>query len=148
MKNVDILKSLKALLYVSLEVEPGPCPRAAVWFLGYSSLVFASLPFLDQQLFESALWNSGKFMEARVCFLQENRGQKGFCAQEPHGVLLGFSLRKIIFILIVQRRKKSEFTQCPTTAVHQGQDTRVSLSGPKIYGAFTYSCLLTNILFL
>ena len=47
MKNVDILKSLKALLCVSLELEPGPRPKAALLFLGCPSLVFASLPFVD-----------------------------------------------------------------------------------------------------
>ena len=44
MKNADVLKSLKTLLCVSLEVEPGPCPKAALLFLGCPSLVFASFP--------------------------------------------------------------------------------------------------------
>ena len=61
-------------------------------FLECSSLVSVSPPFPNSQLFESALWNPGKVMEAGVCFLQiRNGGQKGFCAQEPHRVLLGFN---------------------------------------------------------
>lgn len=40
-KSADILKSLKIWLYVSLEMELGPC----LWFPGYCSLVFAFLPF-------------------------------------------------------------------------------------------------------
>ena len=39
-----------------------------------SFLVSASPPFLDQQLFESALWDSGKVMEAGVCSLQTRNG--------------------------------------------------------------------------
>ena len=43
----------------------GPCPKAEHWlFLDSSSLVFASPSFPDRQLFEPALWNSGKVMEA------------------------------------------------------------------------------------
>ena len=30
----------------TLEAEPGPCPKTALLFLNYPSLVFASLPFL------------------------------------------------------------------------------------------------------
>ena len=47
MKNADILKSLKTLVCVSLEVEPEPCPKPAILFPGCHSLVFAFLPFLD-----------------------------------------------------------------------------------------------------
>ena len=52
------------LLCVSLEEEPGLCPKAALLFLDFSSLVSASPPFPDEQLFELALWNSGKVKEA------------------------------------------------------------------------------------
>ena len=38
-------KSAKILLRVSLKAEPGPCPKAALLFLDYSSLVSASPPF-------------------------------------------------------------------------------------------------------
>ena len=40
-------KNSKILLYVSLEVEPEPCPKAALLFLDCSSLVSASPPFPD-----------------------------------------------------------------------------------------------------
>ena len=56
-----------------------PGPKAELLFLDCSSLVFASPPFPDQQLFEPALWNSEKVT------------QKGFCAQEFHRVLLDLS---------------------------------------------------------
>ena len=56
-----------------------PAPKAVLLFLDCSSLVFASPPFPDQQLFEPALWNSEKVT------------QKGFCAQEFHRVLLDLS---------------------------------------------------------
>ena len=56
--------SSKILLRVPLEGEPGPCPKAALFYLGFSSLVSAFPPFPDQQLFEPAHWNSGKVMEA------------------------------------------------------------------------------------
>ena len=39
------VKSSKTLLCVSLEVEPGLCPRAVLLFLGSFSIVFAILPF-------------------------------------------------------------------------------------------------------
>ena len=40
-------KSSKLLLRISLEGEPGPCPKAALLFLGSSSLVSASPPLPD-----------------------------------------------------------------------------------------------------
>ena len=45
-------------------MEPGPCPKAAVLFLDCSSLVSSTPPFPDEQLFEPALWTSGKVTEA------------------------------------------------------------------------------------
>ena len=51
-------------LSVSLEKEPGYCPKAALLLLDCFSLVFASPSFPDGQLSEPALWNSGKAMEA------------------------------------------------------------------------------------
>ena len=55
MKNADIshvlgfssVKSSNILLCVSLEGDLGPCPKAALLFVGCSSLVSASLPFPD-----------------------------------------------------------------------------------------------------
>ena len=39
------IKSLKILICVSLEAEPGPCSKAALLFLSCSSGVSASSPF-------------------------------------------------------------------------------------------------------
>ena len=53
----------------------------------------ASPPFSDWQLFEPALWNSERVMEAEcVLFLKNKkwRTQKIFCAQEPHKSPLSF----------------------------------------------------------
>ena len=47
-----------------LQEESGPCPEAILLFLDCSSFVFVFLPFPEEQLFESALWNSGKVKEA------------------------------------------------------------------------------------
>ena len=38
-------KNSKILLYVSLEVEPGPCPKDLLFFLDYPSLVSVSSSF-------------------------------------------------------------------------------------------------------
>ena len=48
---------------VFLEEEPGPRTIAALLFLHWS-FVSAFPPFPDKQLFDSALWNSGKVKEA------------------------------------------------------------------------------------
>ena len=75
----------KILLCIFLEEEPGPCPKAALLSLDCPSLVSASPPFLDEQLFEPTLWNSGKLVKAEVNSLQTRNGEhKGFCAQESH----------------------------------------------------------------
>ena len=55
MKDADILhfldfnsiKGLKTWLCVSLEGEPGPCPKAVLLFLGFPSLFYAYFPFTD-----------------------------------------------------------------------------------------------------
>ena len=68
------------------------CPKAVLLFPGCPFLASASSPFPDEQLFKSALWDSGKVMEAGVCSLQtRNQGQKSFHVQEPHRVLLSFN---------------------------------------------------------
>ena len=84
------IESLKTLFLVSLEAEPGLCPRATLLFPGCSSFVSASSPLPDGQLFKSALRNSGKVLEAGVCSLQTRNGRQKSHAQEPHRVLLGF----------------------------------------------------------
>ena len=63
------------LLCISLEGEPGPCPKAALLFLEYSSLICAFPPFPDEQLFESALWSSGKVKEAERSLFPTNKKQ-------------------------------------------------------------------------
>ena len=82
--------SSKILWRVSLEGEPGPCPKAALLFLDCSSLVSASPPFPDQQLFEPALWNSGEVMEAEVYSLQTRNGghRKTSIPRSPAGSCL------------------------------------------------------------
>ena len=74
------------------------CPKAALLFLGSPFLASASSPFPDEQLFKSALWDSGKAMEAGVCSLKTiNQGQKSFHVQEPHRVLLSFKCHIISY---------------------------------------------------
>ena len=60
------------------------------WFLGCSSL--------DQQLFESTLWDSGKVMEMGVFLTNKKQGTEVLQAQEPHRVLLSFN-PKLFFLL-------------------------------------------------
>lgn len=89
--GVLVLQNSKILLCLFLAKEPGPCPKASVFFIDWSFLVSASPPFPDQQLFEPALWNSGKVMEAETYFLKpRNRGLGKACAQELHRALPGF----------------------------------------------------------
>ena len=54
------------------------CPKAALLFPDCSSLSLQLCPSRIRWLFEPAFWDSGKGT------------QTGVCAQEPHGVLLGF----------------------------------------------------------
>ena len=71
-----LLERLKDTSCVSLEGAPGPCPKAHYCCL-------TALPWSLHSLIsmlEPTLWYSGKGT------------QKGFCAQEPHRVLLGFRL--------------------------------------------------------
>lgn len=70
-------RSSKTLLCVSLEVEPGPSPKAAPWCLGCSCLVSVSPSFREWHLFEPALWNLGKLLEAEAYSLQiRNEGMR------------------------------------------------------------------------
>ena len=75
------------LLCASLEVEPGPCLKAALLSLDCSSLVFASPPFPEEQLFELDFCNSGKVMEAEDCFRQTRNGghRKASMPRSPMG---------------------------------------------------------------
>ena len=74
------------LLYVSVHGEIGPCLKAA---LDCFCLVSASPPFPNEQLLESAPWNSGKGMEAEwrlLDYRSNQRGgrQKGLVQGAPH----------------------------------------------------------------
>ena len=51
-------------------MELGPCPKAALLCLGCSSRFSVSPSFRDWHVFEPALWNLGKFMEAEAYSLQ------------------------------------------------------------------------------
>ena len=57
-------EELKGVTCLFLKEEPGLCPKAVLLFFDCSSFVSAFPPFLDEQLIESALWNSGKVKEA------------------------------------------------------------------------------------
>ena len=57
-----------------LKEEPGPCSKAALLSLGGFSLGSASPPFPDQQLFEPALWDARKVMEAEIYTLKTRNG--------------------------------------------------------------------------
>ena len=53
-----------------------------------------------EKLKESALWNSGQVMETGVYSLQtRNGGQKGFCVQKPHRVMLSIATLSLIHTL-------------------------------------------------
>ena len=86
-------KQLKDTLCVSLEGEPGPCPKAALLFLLIAPpLSLHPLPSLiNSYLFEPAPWNSGKVMEVErslFTIIKKWGHRKGFCSQESHRVLL------------------------------------------------------------
>ena len=69
--------------------EPGPCHKPALLFL--PSLISASPPFSHSQLFEPALWNSGKILEAeRSLFPKKKKWGDGhterlLCPGVPQG---------------------------------------------------------------
>ena len=81
-------KGSRILLYIFLKEETGPCPKAALLSLDCSSLV-SSIPSLpwDQQLFEPALRNSGKVMQAEAyCLKARDRGHgKAYVPRSPTG---------------------------------------------------------------
>ena len=86
-------KQLKDTLCVSLEGEPGPCPKAALLFLLIAPpLSLHPLPSLiNSYLFEPAPWNSGKVMEVErslFTIIKKWGHRKGFRSQESHRVLL------------------------------------------------------------
>ena len=75
-------------LCVSLEREPGSCPKAVLLFLDCFSLVSASPSFPDQQLSEPAPWNSGRSERLNEAyFLKTRHGghRKAFVPRKPTG---------------------------------------------------------------
>ena len=88
MKPYFLGKNTKVLLCIFLE-EPGFCPKATLLFLDASSFASAFLPFLEKQMFESALWNSGRSRRLNEAyFLQTRNGghRKDLYPGGPHRV--------------------------------------------------------------
>ena len=81
------LQNSSKILFICLKGEPGPCLKAALLFLDCSSLVSSSPRFPDYQLFEPALWNSGKVIEAEAHSLKIRNGghRKTFMPRSPTG---------------------------------------------------------------
>ena len=123
LRGLVMQMSSKILLCVSLEVEPGPCPKAALLSLGGFSLFSTSPPFPDQQLFEPALWNSGKVKKWGT--------QKGFCAQEHHKVLFSFNINSLVLSMALEKvvRQKSENTICTPEVVSWQKSTEWVIPG-------------------
>ena len=75
-------------------MEPGPCPKPALLFFGYSSLVSASPPFLVATVQICPLGLREGHGGWSLFPKDKERGtQKGFHAQEPQRVLLGFTYK-------------------------------------------------------
>ena len=85
--NISIYKTAHLFLMGNQD----PASSLYYHFLWLVLPVCAFPPFPDKQLFEPALWNSGKIMEAEWSLfpvIKKWGTQKGFCAQEPHRVVL------------------------------------------------------------
>ena len=82
--------SSKVLLSVSLEREPGPCPKHFTTVLECFSLVSHSFPPLSIRLnlFLGTHKRSWRLNET-YSVIKKWETQKGFCAEEPHRILLG-----------------------------------------------------------
>ena len=99
-----------------------PCPKAALLFLYCSFLVCASPPFPDEQVFESAFWNSGKVMEAEAHSpkIKKWGTQKGLCAWEPHKALLGFIEQlEVLERYVTSNQEKIEWSR-PSDTLRMG----------------------------
>ena len=73
-------------------------PRAALMlsWLFFFSPVSVSPPFSDEQLFQCALYDSGKVMEVGIYSLKtRHREHRVFCAQKPLRVLLGYTFTNL-----------------------------------------------------
>ena len=103
---------IPTLLSISLEREPGSCPKAVLLLLDYSSLVFSSPTVPDQQLSELASWNSGKAMEDEwgpFPKIKQSGTQKGFHAQQPNRALVGYTPSSSFCIAFSVNRSVSVF---------------------------------------
>ena len=80
---------LQIMLHIFLDEGPGRCPQAAPLCLDRSPPVSASPPFPDEQLFEPAVWNSGKVMEAAAYSLKTRTwGAQARVSSSPTGSCL------------------------------------------------------------
>ena len=128
------------VIRVSLGVEPEPNPKAALLFLGCPFLVSASVLFPDWQRFKSALWNSGKVMEAGIYSLQETGGHGNVSVpRSPSGSFLVSWVEVGLLIKRVRSsRKRKQLIQRPRSLTSVGRKERHSpckplgLSGPLI----------------
>ena len=87
-------KSSKILLCVSLEAEPGPCPKAALLFLDCSSSSLHPLPSLISNHLNLPFGTQGKSQRLKPIPYKQEMGYTGFCAQEPLRILLNFTNSK------------------------------------------------------
>ena len=77
-------KGSKILFCVPLKRDQDPAPRLHYCFLTALHPVSASPPFPNGQLFEPALWNSGKVREDEAYSLNiRNGGHREACAPKP-----------------------------------------------------------------
>ena len=90
-----------------LKVEPRPCPQGCIVLPQSSSLVSVFSPFSDGQLFEYALWNSGKISEARVfCLHTQEMGEpERLACPGDNSVLLGFTLPFSLILLNLEENR-------------------------------------------
>ena len=68
-----------------------PAPRLPYCFFAVvPPLTLHPVPSLISNCSESALWNSGKSRKLESVLHKKQGTLKGFCAQEPRRILLGF----------------------------------------------------------
>lgn len=79
-------KVSKILLCVSLEAEPGPCPKAAVLFLDCSFLDPASLSSLISYCLNLPFRTQGKSWKLKLIYGNQKMGDtEKFVWRSPHG---------------------------------------------------------------
>lgn len=137
------LCSLSGSLLISqswwVSLAPLILPQAVSWLL----LPCLFIPCLPLLLFESALWVSGKFLEAEGCSLQvSNWGEKCFHAQKPHRILLGFTCYVNCFFCgqrmlpIIPVKNKYTHHKISATAVAPRQCTLRGIQGGEKHQCF------------